>query len=323
MTFERVLGWRGCRGCPPTRRARFVPAPCAIDGERAQDVPDLSLLAGAHPRRIGCAGVPADERDDGGDEEGNGEWGDDVDVEGEGGAGQCGDQHCATAPAGTSVVVQQRLASARVVKSLNQLGYDEFEEGSRPCGGLTAAARCLDSRTAPTNCRTSCGPKRRPRDIATVRRRASDLTECCSAVFGARVLPGSYSEQERGVVWPRALLWSRSNEDLVVVRGPSRRWRPRSAECGLDPLVSERLVTVEHPDVGRNERLHVVPKPPSDLAQRNASSKPCRRGRVPTVVYAKPRLTDGIKTAMPGATPCRLAGSTTRASPEQKFLRIR
>ena len=88
------------------------------------------------------------------------------------------------------------------------------------------------------------------------------------------------------------------------------------AECGLDPLVAKRLVTVERPDVRRHERLHVVPKPPSDLAQWNASAKPCRCGRVPTVVHAQPRLADGLKAPMPGATPCRLARSSTRASPE-------
>lgn len=41
------------------------------------------------------------------------------------------DAELAAAPAGTSVVVQERFTSARVVKSLNQLGYHEFEEGRR------------------------------------------------------------------------------------------------------------------------------------------------------------------------------------------------
>ena len=44
------------------------------------------------------------------------------------------DEELAAAPAGTSVVVQERFPSARVVKSLNQLGYHELEEGSRPRG---------------------------------------------------------------------------------------------------------------------------------------------------------------------------------------------
>jgi predicted dinucleotide-binding enzyme len=38
------------------------------------------------------------------------------------------DEELAAAPDGTSVVVQQWFASARVVKTLNQLGYHELEE---------------------------------------------------------------------------------------------------------------------------------------------------------------------------------------------------
>jgi 8-hydroxy-5-deazaflavin:NADPH oxidoreductase len=38
------------------------------------------------------------------------------------------------AAAGTSTVVQQRFPSARVVKSLNQLGYHELDENRRPRG---------------------------------------------------------------------------------------------------------------------------------------------------------------------------------------------
>ena len=38
------------------------------------------------------------------------------------------DPELAAAPAGTSTVVQERFSSARVVKSLNQLGYHEFDE---------------------------------------------------------------------------------------------------------------------------------------------------------------------------------------------------
>jgi 8-hydroxy-5-deazaflavin:NADPH oxidoreductase len=44
------------------------------------------------------------------------------------------DEELATAPAGTSVVVQERFASARVVKSLNHLGYFDFQEGRRSRG---------------------------------------------------------------------------------------------------------------------------------------------------------------------------------------------
>jgi predicted dinucleotide-binding enzyme len=42
------------------------------------------------------------------------------------------DQALATAARGTSIVVQERFASARVVKSLNQLGYHELDEHRRP-----------------------------------------------------------------------------------------------------------------------------------------------------------------------------------------------
>ena len=44
------------------------------------------------------------------------------------------DEDLATAPTGTSVVVQQHFPSARVVKSLNHLGYFKFEQGRRPRG---------------------------------------------------------------------------------------------------------------------------------------------------------------------------------------------
>jgi predicted dinucleotide-binding enzyme len=60
------------------------------------------------------------------------------------------DQELATAPAGTSVVVQERFRSARVVKSLNQLGYHEFEENRRPRGapGRVAIAAAGDDPAA-------------------------------------------------------------------------------------------------------------------------------------------------------------------------------
>jgi 8-hydroxy-5-deazaflavin:NADPH oxidoreductase len=60
------------------------------------------------------------------------------------------DEELATATAGTSVVVQARFPSARVVKSLNQLGYHEFEEGRRPPGGpdRVAIAAAGDDRAA-------------------------------------------------------------------------------------------------------------------------------------------------------------------------------
>ena len=46
-----------------------------------------------------------------------------------------GDDHeLTTAPEGTSTVVQQHFRGARVVKSLNQLGYHQVEEHRRPPG---------------------------------------------------------------------------------------------------------------------------------------------------------------------------------------------
>jgi predicted dinucleotide-binding enzyme len=60
------------------------------------------------------------------------------------------DEELAAAPAGTSVVVQERFPSARVIKSLNQLGYHEFEEARRPRGmpDRIAIAAAGDDRAA-------------------------------------------------------------------------------------------------------------------------------------------------------------------------------
>src|SRR2546427_9689900 len=60
------------------------------------------------------------------------------------------DPELATAPAGTSVVVQQRFPSARVVKSLNHITYYEFDESRRPHGapGRIAIAAAGDDRAA-------------------------------------------------------------------------------------------------------------------------------------------------------------------------------
>ena len=44
------------------------------------------------------------------------------------------DEDLATATMGTSLVVQQHFPLARVVKSLNHLGYFKFEQGRRPRG---------------------------------------------------------------------------------------------------------------------------------------------------------------------------------------------
>jgi predicted dinucleotide-binding enzyme len=44
------------------------------------------------------------------------------------------DPELTTAPGGTSTIVQGRFPTARVVKSLNQLGYHQLEETQRPTG---------------------------------------------------------------------------------------------------------------------------------------------------------------------------------------------
>jgi 8-hydroxy-5-deazaflavin:NADPH oxidoreductase len=44
------------------------------------------------------------------------------------------DEDLATAPTGTSVIVQRHFPLARVVKSLNHLGYFKFDQGRRPRG---------------------------------------------------------------------------------------------------------------------------------------------------------------------------------------------
>jgi hypothetical protein len=60
------------------------------------------------------------------------------------------DEELSTAPAGTSAVVQEWFASARVVKSLNHLGYFKFEKSRRPPGtpGRLAIAAAGDDRAA-------------------------------------------------------------------------------------------------------------------------------------------------------------------------------
>src|SRR6185436_19585875 len=60
------------------------------------------------------------------------------------------DEELTGAPAGSSVVVQERFPLARVVKSLNQLGYHELDEGGRPPGApdRLAIAAAGDDRAA-------------------------------------------------------------------------------------------------------------------------------------------------------------------------------
>jgi predicted dinucleotide-binding enzyme len=50
------------------------------------------------------------------------------------------DPELATAPDGTSKVVQERFPSARVVKSLNQLSYHQLDENQRPTGAADRIA---------------------------------------------------------------------------------------------------------------------------------------------------------------------------------------
>src|ERR1700736_3524205 len=60
------------------------------------------------------------------------------------------DQELASAPAGTSVVVQERFESARVVKSLNHITYYKFDADRRPqsAPGRIAMAAAGDDRAA-------------------------------------------------------------------------------------------------------------------------------------------------------------------------------
>ena len=60
------------------------------------------------------------------------------------------DEDLASAPMGTSVVVQQHFPLSRVVKSLNHLGYFKFDQGRRPHGapdrlGIAAAGNDPDA----------------------------------------------------------------------------------------------------------------------------------------------------------------------------------
>jgi len=60
------------------------------------------------------------------------------------------DPELASAPAGTSVIVQRQFPSARVVKSLNHITYYKFDESRRPHGapGRIAMAAAGDDRAA-------------------------------------------------------------------------------------------------------------------------------------------------------------------------------
>jgi predicted dinucleotide-binding enzyme len=60
------------------------------------------------------------------------------------------DPELTAVPDGTSTIVQERFPSARVVKSLNQLGYHQLEENLRPTGAPNriAIAAAGDDRLA-------------------------------------------------------------------------------------------------------------------------------------------------------------------------------
>src|SRR4029077_18535989 len=60
------------------------------------------------------------------------------------------DQQFETAPAGTSMLVQEWFSSARMVKSLNHLGYFKFEKSRRPRAtpGRIGMAAAGDDRAA-------------------------------------------------------------------------------------------------------------------------------------------------------------------------------
>ena len=75
------------------------------------------------------------------------------------------DEELATAPMGTSVVVQQHFPSARVVKSLNHLGYFKFDQGRRPRGApdrLAMAAAGNDPDAVAAVMRSSIGSDSMP-----------------------------------------------------------------------------------------------------------------------------------------------------------------
>ena len=66
------------------------------------------------------------------------------------------DPELTTAPDGTSMIVQERFPSARVVKSLNQLGYHQLEETGAPREHPTASRSARPATTAWPSGR-SCG----------------------------------------------------------------------------------------------------------------------------------------------------------------------
>ena len=88
------------------------------------------------------------------------------------------DPELTAAPSGTSTIVQERFPSARVVKSLNQLGYHQLEENQRPKGApdRIAIGAAGDDRDAGREGHAAPRPARvRPGRRRAARRTASAL----------------------------------------------------------------------------------------------------------------------------------------------------
>jgi predicted dinucleotide-binding enzyme len=91
------------------------------------------------------------------------------------------DPEVAGDPAGSSVVVQRWFAGARVTKSLNQLGYHEFEELRRPRGAPDRVAQAV----------AGDDPEGRAIVLALVDRLGFDAVDAGSLANGANLGPGT------------------------------------------------------------------------------------------------------------------------------------
>ena len=78
------------------------------------------------------------------------------------------DEDLATAPMGTSVVVQEHFPLARVVKSLNHLGYFKFDPGRRPLGAPDRLARHHTRPSASTWCPSATNGSTLPSSPAAI-----------------------------------------------------------------------------------------------------------------------------------------------------------
>jgi hypothetical protein len=130
------------------------------------------------------------------------------------------DDELATAPMGTSAVVQQRFSSSKVVKSLNHLGYFKFEEGRRPHGApdrLAVAAAGDDPVTVAAV-------------MQLIDRLGFDAVNAGSLAAGLALQPGG---PVFGISHTRHGL-----SNLFLSEAPSRR-------------EDDRALTVQLPDLGR------------------------------------------------------------------------